>query len=218
MIFSLALPFERGVLLLPDVSFETLQALFNGSEVGENQLQFDALDIPPGVDGAAFRRQRVILERPHHVRQSVHIPQGAQLRAGPRQLNDAAGHVHVLDTGVDLLLGMEHLRQPVQPRVRKVNDSDVRLRPARAQARAVRVRQGAKQRRFPGLCETHDPDVQQFASRRGTGLRDKYDKVCCTTILAHERGRGRGAPASSPWLGWRETRQRQPPGRRHHLS
>ena len=58
---------------------QLLDALLDHGQVGERELQLEALDVAPRVDAAVGMRHRRVVERPHHVEQRVGVPQAGQL-------------------------------------------------------------------------------------------------------------------------------------------
>jgi hypothetical protein len=79
----------------------------------------------------------------------------------PRQFDDAAGGIDVLDGGVDGFLWVKHLRQPIKPRVRHADNTYLRFGPPCAVPTPVRSGKDLKQGRFAHLGLPNDTNSQQ---------------------------------------------------------
>jgi hypothetical protein len=83
-----------------------------------------------------------------------------------RQLDDAAGGIDILDGGVDGLLPLKHLHQPVKARVGHTDDAHMRFGPPGAVPACVGSGKDLKQGRLANSGQPHDTDSQQ--GRLGT--------------------------------------------------
>jgi hypothetical protein len=95
------------------------------------------------------------------VRQGIQLPQGLGLGTRPRQRDDAAGGIDVLDGGVDGFLPVEHLHQPFKTRVGHPDNAHMRFRAPTAVPASVGAGKDLKQRRLAYSGQPHDTDSQQ---------------------------------------------------------
>ena len=118
----------RGAV--PAARLEPLQAPLGHRQVGEHELEVEPLEVARGVDAAVGMRVRRVLERADDVEQRVGVAQPRQVVG--RQLlgpDVALGRrrrrrqVDVGDVGLDDLLGLEDLGQPVEPVVGDLDDA-----------------------------------------------------------------------------------------------
>ena len=107
-----------------------------------------------------------VFEGPDDVEQGVGLAQSGELVG--RQLfgSDAAfgrgrrrRQVEVGDVGVDDLLWLEYLRQPVQPVVGDFHGPDVQFHAAVATGQGVASGKGVEDGRLPRACEPDDGDL-----------------------------------------------------------
>jgi hypothetical protein len=120
----------------------------------------------------------------------------------PRQLDDAAGGIDVLDGGVDGFLPLKHLHQPVKARVGHTNNTHMCFRPPCALPTPVRSGKNLKQGRLAHLGQPNDTNPQQGrlrmlsvksemlrAARQVESRRSKVDRLemCATHGTASSR-------------------------------
>ena len=117
---------------MPAGRCEAFEAPIHDGEVGQDELQVQALDVARRIDAALGMRVGRILEGPDDVEQRVGITQPGQVLGRELLRPDAAvgrcrrrGQVDVGDVGVDDLLRMEDGGQAVEPLVRNLDDADV---------------------------------------------------------------------------------------------
>ena len=108
-----------------------MQLLLDGGEVGERQLGVDRLDVRDRVDAARDVHDVVVDEAAHDVRDRVGLADvGEELVAEAlalRGAGDEARDVDELDDRRHDALGARDRRQRREPRVRHLDDADVRL-------------------------------------------------------------------------------------------
>ena len=111
---------------------QSLQPSVRHGEVGHEELEVEALEVPGRIDAALGVRDGGILERADHVEQRIGVPQprevigrqllGPDVALGRRR---GRGQVHVRDVGLDDLLRLEDAGQRVQPGIGDLDDPDV---------------------------------------------------------------------------------------------
>ena len=119
----------RAVAAAP---LEPFQPAFGHRQVGEDELEVEPLDVAGGVDAPVGMRVRRVLECADDVQQGVEIAQarevvgrqllGADVALGRR---GRRRQVRVRDVGLDDLLRLEDLGEPVEPGVGHLDDPDV---------------------------------------------------------------------------------------------
>jgi hypothetical protein len=97
-------------------ALDFVQPLLDDGQVGEGQLQVEQLDVALGVHAALGVRHVLVGEGAHYVEQAVGLAEVGQEGAAELVLG-RRGDVDVLHLGGHPALGLEHLVQPLQPRV-----------------------------------------------------------------------------------------------------
>ena len=168
---SAGLPCRRARL-------EPLDPAFGHRQVGEHELQVEALDVARRIDAAVGMRVGRILERADHVEQRVRVAQpgeviGRQLLGPdmPLRRRRRRRQVDVGDVGVDDLLRLEDAGQRVEPGVGDLDHADVEGDPAVSAGLGVAAGQGVEDGRLarsgkPDDGDLHPPIVAGISTRR----------------------------------------------------
>ena len=170
-----------GRRAVPAAALEPLEPAFGHREVGEDELEVELLEVAGRVDAAGRMRVGRILERADDVEQRVGVAQAREVVGRQLLGPDAAlgrgrrrGQVDVRDVGLDDLLGLEDLGQPVEARVGDLDDADVERDPAVAAGLGVAAGQGVEDGGLatpgkPDDGDLHRPIVAAGALRRAGG-------------------------------------------------
>ena len=117
---------------VPAAALQPLEAALGHRQVGQDELEVEALEVARRVDAAVGMRVRRVLEGADHVEQRVGVAQprqvvGRQLLGADVPLGRRRGRrqVHVRDVGLHDLLRLEDRGQPVEPVVGHLDDADV---------------------------------------------------------------------------------------------
>jgi hypothetical protein len=107
------------------------QALLHRGQVGQAQLGLDDLDVGDRVHPAGHVDDVLVLEAAHHVHDRVGLADVAKELVAQALALACAGHqpgdVDELDDRRHDALGLDDLRELLQPRVRQLDDADVGL-------------------------------------------------------------------------------------------
>ncbi len=101
------------------------QAALHDLNVGQDQLQLQGLCVGAGVCGIG--EEGGVVKAADHVDQSVHLTDVLQNRISAARPLAHACHVHEVDAGGGVLLGLIVFGQPVQPLVGHFGLTDVGL-------------------------------------------------------------------------------------------
>ena len=167
-----------GLRAVLAAALEPLEPALGHREVGERELEIELLEVARGIDAARRMRVGRILERADDVQQRVRVPQprevvGRQLLGADATLGRRrrGRQVDVGDVGLDDLLGLEDLGQPVEPRVGHLDDPDVERDPAVAAGLGVAAGQGVEDGRLARTGKPDDGDLHG-PDRSGRGPHD----------------------------------------------
>ncbi len=157
---------------------ESLQPTLGHRQVGERELEVELLEIPHRVDRARRVGVGRVLERTDDVEERVGLAQpremiGRQLLRPDPPLGGRRrrGEVDVRDVGLDDLLRLEDLGEPVEPVVGDLDDADVQ----RHATVPARLRVAARQRvENGGLAAAGKPDDRD--------LHGQYPAAGSTTL------------------------------------
>ena len=151
---------------------EPFQAPVDHRQVGQDELEVEALDVALGVDAPVGVRIRRILEGADDVEQRVGVPQPRQVLGrqllGPHAAlarRRRCGQVDVGDVGLDDLLGLEDRGELVQALVGDLHDPHVEGQPAEASGLGVAPGERVEDGRLAAPGQTHDRDLHVAANR-----------------------------------------------------
>ena len=145
---------------------QPLEAALDEGEVGQDELGVEPVEIAGRVDRALRMRVGRVLERADDVEQRVRVAEPGEvlgrqvlrpdvaLRRGRRR-----GQVDVGDVGLDDLLRLEDLGEPVEPLVGHLDDADVELHPAEPAGLGVAPGQRVEDGRLARSGKTDDGDL-----------------------------------------------------------
>ncbi len=145
---------------------EPLEPALGHRKVGEDELEVKPLDVTPRVDRSFGVGHGRVLEDAHDMEQGVRIAEPGKVLGRQLLRPDAAlgrgrrgRQVDVGHVGVDDLLRLEDLGQPVQPRIGHLDDPDVELEPAEAARLGVAAGERVEDGCLAGRGEAHDRDL-----------------------------------------------------------
>ena len=156
-------------------ALEALEPALGHREVGERELEIELLEIACGIDAAGGMWVGRILERADDVEQRVRVPQpremvgGQLLGAHPTFGRGRRGRqIRVGDVGLDDLLGLEDLGEPIEPLVGHLDDAHVERDPAVATGLGVAAGQRVENGRLARTGKADDGDLHR-PDRNGRG-------------------------------------------------
>ncbi len=158
----LALQLRRLHLL--QVFLDTLEPLFHLSEIVNDEVEINVLDIAQWIDGTNMS-DGVVFKGAHHVGQSVHIAQVRGEGGFVQRLLAQRRHVGKLDTGVHQFLGVVERGQAIQAIVGDLGYPQMRLAWIAATLRYLLLSQHHEQRRFAHLGQANDSGFHGCAFR-----------------------------------------------------
>ncbi len=145
---------------------QALQLALDGDQVVEDKFAVHGGQVTPWIDGFLDVGNIFILEAAHDVDKAIHLGKLVEQSARNAGLTGAAiqaGDIGVGHLGINRLLGFEHGRKPVDPRIRHVDYGGVDFNftgggAGRLGATGERVEQGS----FSGLGEADEFQVAWF--------------------------------------------------------
>ena len=157
---------------------QAFEAAIGHREIGQHELEIEPLEVAPGIDAPFGMRVRRVLERADHVQQGIGVPQprevfgrqllGADVALGRRRWR---GQVHVGHVGMDDLLRLEDLGQPVESLVGDLDDAHVHGDPAVAAGLGMTSRQRVEDRGLARPGKADDGDLHgQYPAAGSTTL------------------------------------------------
>ena len=149
----LALQF-RGLHLL-QVFLDALDALLHLSQIVDDQVEINVLDVAQRIDGANVG-DGVVFEGAHHVGERVHVAQVGGEGGFVQRLLAERRHVGKLDAGMHQLFRVVERGQAVEAVVGDLGDSEVRLARISAALRDLLLGQHYEQRRLAHLWQAYD--------------------------------------------------------------
>ena len=147
---------------------EALQAALGHGQVGEHELEVELVEVAGRVDAPVRVRVGRVLERAHDVEQRIGVAQprqvvGRQLLGpdAPLGRGGRGRQVDVRHVGLDDLLGLEDLGEPVEPVVGDLDDPDVERDPAVAAGLGVAAGERVEDGRLARSGKPDDGDLHR---------------------------------------------------------
>ena len=157
-----------------------LQPVFNGIEIGQDQLHGHDLAVPVRIDAAVHMDDILVLKTADHMDDRIDLPDMPEkLVAEPLPLArplDQTRDIDKFHLGRDLLFGRDHLREHIQTRIRHRHHADIRFNGAERIILGINPgrRQCIKNGRFSNIWQadntttkTHNNNSLYFQGKAG---------------------------------------------------
>ena len=174
-----ALLFQRGLALFAgpfEIAFQSLQALFDGDQVGQDEFRVQDGDVALRIEAAFDVRHQRFLEHAHDVQERIHLADLVAQRARQPAPPDAffqPGDVGIGDFGVDFFARLVDFRQAIHARVGHIHGAgaDLEFRRRDGGGGPTLAGQRVKDRRLARVGKSDDSNLHGNLHSDLTGFR-----------------------------------------------
>ena len=184
---------------------EPLDPPVDEREVRDDELEVEALEVPGGVDRALGVRVRRVLECPDHVEQRVGLAQAGEMLGRQLLRSDPAlrrggrcREIDVRDVGLDDLLRLEDLGQPIEAGVGNLHHADVQLEATEAAGLGMAAGQRVEDGRLAGPGKPDDGDLRSVPGGRVDDVEERLAGGETTEVVAEQLDAAVEDPAARP--------------------